>query len=139
MNWENVNALCDVVRETSYAIHCYHRCGHLEKIYENVAAALQLRLEEAILHLARGLQRRTGLKKLCMAGGVALNSVANGRILHETDFEEIFIQPAASDDGTSLGGAYFLWTCVLGGRRPEPMRHASLGPQFSVPADRPSR
>ena len=108
----------------------------MQKVYENVAAALQLRLEEAILHLARGLQRRTGLKKLCMAGGVALNSVANGRILHETDFEEIFVQPAASDDGTSLGGAYFLWTCVLGGRRPEPMRHASLGPEFSDAACR---
>jgi carbamoyltransferase len=103
----------------------------MQKVYEDVAAALQLRLEEAILHLARGLQRRTGLKRLCMAGGVALNSVANGRILHETDFEEIFIQPAASDDGTSLGGAYFLWTCVLGGDRPAPMRHASLGPEFS--------
>jgi carbamoyltransferase len=105
--------------------------SEMTRNYENVAAALQRRLEEAILHLARGLQRQTGLRKLCMAGGVALNSVANGRILHETDFEEIFIQPAASDDGTSLGSALFQWSCVLGNERPEPLTHASLGPQYA--------
>ena len=67
-----------------------------------------------------------------MAGGVALNSVANGKVLRETDFEEIFIQPAASDDGTSLGSALYLWTCVLGGSRPQPMRDAYFGPGYSA-------
>lgn len=84
-----------------------------------------------MVHLARGLQHRTGLRRLCMAGGVALNSVANGKVLEQTDFEEIFIQPAASDDGTSLGGALWSWVCEHGGARPEPMRHAYLGPVYS--------
>ncbi len=99
--------------------------------YEDIAAALQLRLEETVVHLARHLQRTTGLKRLCMAGGVALNSVANGKVLAETDFDEIFIQPAAGDDGTSLGGALYAHVCLKGGERPEPMRHAYLGPQYS--------
>lgn len=99
--------------------------------FADIAAALQRRLEEAVVHLARRLQKRTGLRKLCMAGGVALNGVANGRILRETDFDEIFVQPAASDDGTSLGAALFVWCCALDRERPEPMIHASLGPEFS--------
>jgi carbamoyltransferase len=73
--------------------------------YMDVAYALQVTLEEAGLHLARWLQRETGSKRLCVAGGVALNSVMNGRILLETPFEDFFAQPAAADDGCALGAA----------------------------------
>ncbi len=73
--------------------------------YCDIAYALQVTLEEAGLHLARWLQRQTGSKRLAMAGGVALNSVMNGRILLETPFEEFFAQPAAADDGCALGAA----------------------------------
>lgn len=73
--------------------------------YQDIAYALQVTLEEAGLHLARWLQRRTGSARLCVAGGVALNSVMNGRILLETPFEDFFAQPAAADDGSALGAA----------------------------------
>ena len=67
-----------------------------------------------MLQLARELHRETGLKRLCMAGGVALNSVANSRILRETPFEELYVQPSAGDGGTALGAALFAWHCALG-------------------------
>lgn len=73
--------------------------------YEDIAFALQATLEKAGLHLANWLHRRTGMTKLAVAGGVALNSVMNGRILLETGFEDFFAQPAAADDGASLGAA----------------------------------
>jgi len=73
--------------------------------YRDIAYALQVTLEEAGLHLARWLQRETGSTRLCVAGGVALNSVMNGRILLETPFEDFFAQPASADDGCALGAA----------------------------------
>ena len=73
--------------------------------YSDIAYALQVTLEEAGLHLARWLPRETGSTRLCVAGGVALNSVMNGRILLETPFEDFFAQPAAADDGCALGAA----------------------------------
>ncbi|WP_405554667.1 carbamoyl transferase [Streptomyces canus] len=72
-----------------------------------LARAAQAVLEEALLHCARNVYERTGLKYLCIAGGVGLNSVANGRILRETPFEKIFVVPAAGDNGISLGCAYY--------------------------------
>ena len=74
----------------------------------NIAASLQKRLEEAVIHLANLLHKKTGQRKLCLAGGVALNSVANAQILEHTPFEQIFIQPAAGDDGTAVGAAAYL-------------------------------
>lgn len=95
----------------------------------DVAASLQRRLEEAFIHLANLLHRRTGLTDLCLAGGVALNGVANGRLLKETPFERIFIQPAAGDDGTALGAA--AWTAARAGCDRFEMRHAAWGSRFS--------
>lgn len=77
----------------------------VEQHYADVAYALQVTLEEVGLHVARWLQRETGETRLCTAGGVALNSVMNGRILLETPFEDFFAQPAAADDGSALGAA----------------------------------
>jgi carbamoyltransferase len=99
--------------------------------HKDFAFELQRRLEEALLHVLRHVRKITGLKHLCMAGGVALNSVANGKILEHAGFEEVFIQPAASDAGTSLGAAAFHHYFREQGERPEPMEHVSLGPRYS--------
>ncbi|MER3453244.1 MAG: carbamoyltransferase, partial [Acidimicrobiia bacterium] len=96
-----------------------------------VAASLQRRLEEVVLELLRRLQARAGLDRLCLAGGVALNCVVNGRIRTDTPFRELFIQPAAGDGGTSIGAAFHVWHQVLGRPRSEVMEHAYLGPEFS--------
>ncbi|MBN2006514.1 MAG: carbamoyl transferase [Anaerolineae bacterium] len=98
--------------------------------YADIAYALQKLLEEAGLHVARWLQHETGLKNICMAGGVALNSVMNGRILLETPFEEFFAQPAASDSGTALGAALHVSSNVLGMPRPT-KEYIYLGPSFN--------
>jgi len=98
--------------------------------YANMAASAQAMLEEAEFHLVRNLQKRTGKKALCLAGGVALNSTFNGKIIPETEFEDVFIQPAAGDAGTALGVAYYIYHHVLGRPRRFVMRHAYTGPSF---------
>jgi carbamoyltransferase len=98
---------------------------------EDVAAALQAVLEEAYLHLVLELQRRTGLPNICLAGGVALNAVANGRIRPETGFDGVFVQPAAGDSGTAVGAAYWVWNQHLGRPRSFVMDHAYTGPRYS--------
>ncbi len=102
--------------------------------YESVAAALQKRLEEVYLHVVERLQERTGMTSLCLAGGVALNAVANGRIRPETPFEELYVQPAAGDSGTAVGAAYYVWTQELRQPRGFVMRHAYTGPEYSEDA-----
>jgi len=96
--------------------------------YQNVAASLQAMLEEAEFHIVRHLQQATGESALCMAGGVALNSTFNGKVLPCTPFKDIFIQPAASDGGTALGVAYYIYHQVLGKPRCFVMDHAYTGP-----------
>jgi carbamoyltransferase len=102
----------------------------LTKDHHDVAAALQVVLEEAYLKLVQELWERTGSKNLCLAGGVALNAVANGRIRPETPFEELYIQPAAGDSGTAVGAAYSVWNRDLGRPRSFHMEHAYTGPAF---------
>lgn len=84
------------------------RGAELTERDNNIAASLQKRLEQAVIHLANILHKKTGLKNLCLAGGVALNSVANALVLEHTPFEKIYIQPAAGDDGTAVGAAAYL-------------------------------
>jgi carbamoyltransferase len=98
--------------------------------YVNMAASLQECLEESEFHIVRYLQRRTGLKALCMAGGVALNSTFNGKVLPQTEFEDIYIQPAANDAGTALGAAYYVYHQILGKPRAQVLNDASTGPCF---------
>ncbi|SEN75478.1 carbamoyltransferase [Nonomuraea pusilla] len=98
--------------------------------YADVAYALQATLERTGLHVARWLQARTGQTRLATAGGVALNSVMNGRILLETPFEDFFAQPAAADDGSALGAALLLAVEKLGQRRPRGQDYVFLGPSF---------
>src|SRR5262245_31241531 len=86
----------------------------------DLARSIQAITEEAMLKMARYVQSETGMKKLCMAGGVALNCVANGRILREGPFEDIWIQPAAGDAGGALGIALAIWHRYLGNERVSP-------------------
>jgi carbamoyltransferase len=83
--------------------------SRLNRRYMDVACSIQVVTEEVMRRMARHLQHQTGMKKLCMAGGVALNCVANGRILREGIFEDIWIQPAAGDAGGALGAALMVW------------------------------
>jgi carbamoyltransferase len=99
--------------------------------YQDVAASLQQRLEEVYLHLVRHLHAHTQQRALCLAGGVALNAVANGRIRPETPFEELYVQPAAGDSGTAVGAAYYVWNQELRQPRAFVMRHAYTGPGYS--------
>jgi carbamoyltransferase len=86
--------------------------------------------EEVMLKMAAHLHRETGLPDLCLAGGVALNCVANGRILREGPYRRLFIQPAAGDAGGALGVAAFLQHNLFEVPRREAMRHAFLGPAY---------
>ena len=104
--------------------------GPLEPHHQNVAASLQRRLEEVVLGMLRQLHERTGIDDLCLAGGVALNCVVNGKIFDETPFRRVYIQPAAYDGGTSVGAAYHVWHQVLGRPRGFVMDHAYWGPEF---------
>jgi carbamoyltransferase len=102
--------------------------------YADIAASIQRVTEDLLVGMAKNLQRETGLKKLCMAGGVALNSVANTRILREAGFDELFIQPAAGDSGGALGAALWAYHSVLGKPRSFRMEHAYWGQEF-CPSD----
>ena len=88
-------------------------------------------LEEAYLQLVHTLWERTRLPNLCLAGGVALNAVVNGRIRPETPFDEVYVQPAAGDSGTAVGSAFHVWNQVLGKPRGFVMEHAYTGPGYS--------
>lgn len=98
--------------------------------YADVAASIQKVTEEIILRMAHHLHQQTGLRKLCLAGGVALNSVANHRLLRETPFEEIYIQPAAGDAGGALGAALYVHHAVLGQPRRFVLDHAYWGEAY---------
>ncbi|MFN2115632.1 MAG: carbamoyltransferase, partial [Anaerolineae bacterium] len=100
--------------------------------YADIAASIQLVTEEAVLQMARHAHELTGSRRLCMAGGVALNSVANGRIVRETPFEEVFIQPAAGDSGGALGAALWAHHLLLERPRRFVMEHAFWGAEFSA-------
>ncbi|MEX2421435.1 MAG: carbamoyltransferase C-terminal domain-containing protein, partial [Actinomycetota bacterium] len=97
--------------------------------HENVAYAVQDLTEEAGLHVTRALHAATGLENLALAGGVALNSVMNARLINETPFEDIFVQAAAGDAGNALGAALYVWHHVMGKPRDWSMTHPFLGPE----------
>ena len=101
----------------------------------DLAASVQQVTEEILLRIARHVHAKTRAKHLCLAGGVALNCVANGRILREGPFESLWIQPAAGDAGGSLGAALYTWHQILGNPRVatghDSQRGSFLGPEFS--------
>ncbi|MBZ5528145.1 MAG: carbamoyltransferase [Acidobacteriia bacterium] len=103
----------------------------LEQRHHNLAASLQARLEEVYLGMLRGLAERTGLKSVCLAGGVAFNCVANGKIFDQTPFENVYVHPAAGDAGLAVGAAFHVWHQKLGKPRSFVMDHAYWGPEYS--------
>jgi carbamoyltransferase len=110
----------------------------LNQYYADVAASLQLMTENAILNMANALQRKTGKKNLVMAGGVALNSVANGRVMRESTFEQVYIQPNAGDAGGALGAALYAYHVLLKKPRKHVMTHAYYGQKFSAAEEKAS-
>jgi carbamoyltransferase len=105
----------------------YSELCKLNQHYADVAASIQQVTEELLLGMANNLYRETGIKRLCIAGGVGLNSVANTRILKETPFEHLFVQPAAGDGGGALGAALWAYNCLFGKPRNFTMQHAYWG------------
>jgi carbamoyltransferase len=109
----------------------------LTQRHMDLAASVQAALEEVVLRMTRSLADETGAKNLCLAGGVALNCVANGKILRDGRFKDIWVQPAAGDAGGALGAALSAYYLYKGQQRtPNPcddMRGAYLGPSFSQP------
>jgi carbamoyltransferase len=105
--------------------------SELTERHWNIAASAQKVLEDTALHLLQGLHERTGEENLCMAGGVAFNSVMNGRIMTESPFKNYFVQPAAGDAGCSLGAALMIHHQILKQPRKFKMEHAYYGPGFS--------
>jgi carbamoyltransferase len=103
----------------------------LSQFHKDVAASLQKATDTIVVRLARGVERETKLKNLCMAGGVALNCVSNSKILEETSFQDMFVQPAAGDAGGAVGAAYYAYNTLLKHPRTYVMKDAFLGPEFS--------
>lgn len=101
--------------------------SELDPRHKDLAYAVQEVLEEAAVHVGRGLRGRAGSSNLCLSGGVALNSVMNRRLLMDCGFEDIFIQPAASDAGNALGAALWVWHEIMGRPRDWTMTHAYFG------------
>lgn len=104
----------------------------LEQRHRNLAASLQARLEEVYLGMLKKLAAETGAKAVCLAGGVAFNCVANGKIFEQTPFEKVYVHPAAGDAGLAVGAAYHVWHQTLAKPRTFVMEHAYWGPGYTT-------
>jgi carbamoyltransferase len=102
-----------------------------KEVYQNLAASAQEALEEALLGLMDDLHERTGLDQVCYTGGVALNCVANERIIRESKFRDVFILPAAEDSGPSIGSAYYALWKASGSNTQRPLVHDALGRRYT--------
>jgi carbamoyltransferase len=105
--------------------------GEISDRHRDIAASLQRMTEDVLLKMARHLYHETRIENLCLAGGVFLNVTANSRILNETPFKKLFIQPAAGDAGASLGAAAYVTHALLDQPRTYVMHSAALGPHYS--------
>ena len=103
----------------------------LTQFHKDVAASLQKVTDEVVVKLANHVHGETQQENLCMAGGVALNCVANSKVLRQTPFRQVFIQPAASDAGGAIGVAAYVYNTLLGNERVYVQENAFLGPSFS--------
>jgi carbamoyltransferase len=109
----------------------YEELCKVNEHYADIAASIQHVTEELLVGMSRNLQKETGQKNLCIAGGVGLNSVANSRILRESGFDDIYIQPAAGDSGAAIGAALWVYNSLLGNPRTFCMKHAYWGKHYS--------
>jgi carbamoyltransferase len=102
----------------------------LQQRHKDIARSAQAMYEEAFFHLLNALHAKHRVPRVALAGGCAMNSVANGKITQQTPFEQVYVQSAAGDAGGAVGAAYSVWH-ALGGRRAAPHHHAYWGPRFS--------
>ena len=153
--YEELRKIIDIKDDGSYALNMryfdYHYKLHMpskkfvglfgpqrnknepvEQQHKDLAASLQKITEEVLFKMLNHLYHETKTTNLCMAGGVALNSVANGKITKNTPFKKIFIQPAASDAGASIGAASYVYHTLLKFKRNFVMNHAYLGPSYTT-------
>lgn len=134
MTWDNGSPFIDklfsdkVVREFGKA---RDKDEPLKQYHKDLAASVQKHCEEVIFHILNHLQKRTGLDNICIAGGVAQNSVANGKILDKTSFKKVYIPSAGYDAGTSVGSALWLYNQVLGNPRNGLIKEAYFGADYS--------
>lgn len=134
MTWDNTEPVLEDAfsHEVESALGPRRRTeDEIEQRHCDIAASMQAAYEETFFNILNHAYNTTGIPRLCLAGGCALNSLANGKIFDRTPFEEIYIQPASSDAGGSLGACYFLWHQVLGKPRDFVMEHAYWGPGYS--------
>jgi len=99
--------------------------------HKDIASSLQAMYEEVFFAMLNSLFHKIKVNKLCIAGGCAMNSVANGKIFGSTPFKDVYIQPAAGDAGGAIGAAFYVWNTLLRKKRSFVMEHAYWGPQFS--------
>ena len=134
MSWEDGNPFIENIY-SDYMIDVFGtpraKGEELSQYHKDLAASIQRVTEELIYHILNHLQKKTGLKNICIAGGVAQNSVANGKILDNTTFENLYIPPAGHDAGTAIGSALWLYNQILENKRIEPMYHSFFGSKFS--------
>jgi carbamoyltransferase len=108
-----------------------HPEAELTRKHQNIAASLQAVSEEIVFHLLNRLHDHFPSDNLCLAGGVAMNSVINGKISQNTPFKNIYVPPGAADSGTAIGAAFYIWQQVLKQPRQFVMEHAAWGAEFS--------
>src|SRR2546428_13611194 len=134
MTWDRGSPVIGRIFSDEYA-HLFGvprvRDATLTERERDIAASLQLRLEEVGFHVLNQLHEQTGQTDLGPSGGVAYNSVMNGKILLNTPVRRVFVQPAAGDSGTALGVCYQIWNHLLRHPRGEVMETAYTGPEFS--------
>lgn len=131
MSWEDGNPFIENIF-SPYMEEIFGKArkqgDELTQYHKDLAASIQRVTEKLIFN---HLQKRTGLKNICIAGGVAQNSVANGKILDNTTFENLYIPPAGHDAGTAIGSALWLYNHIQDNKRIEPMYHSYFGAKFS--------
>lgn len=134
MSWENGEPNIEPIF-SDYMIDKFgparQKSDKLEQHHIDLATSVQKITEELIFHILNHLQKRTGLENICIAGGVAQNSVANGKVLDNTTFKNIYIPSAGHDAGTSVGSALFHYHNNLNKPRTKPVFHAYTGSKFS--------
>ncbi|MGA1846339.1 carbamoyltransferase [Deferribacter abyssi] len=134
MSWENGIPYIEPLY-SEYLIEVFgaprKKDEELTEYHKNLAYGIQKITEETIFHILNHLQKRTGLKNICIAGGVAQNSVANGKITDNTPFENVYIPSAGHDAGTAIGSALWLYNQIKDNPRIKPQKHSYFGSKFS--------
>lgn len=134
MTWEggepNIGSVYSGALEKLLGPARCHRDEPITNEHKNIASSMQAMYEEAFFHLLNYVYEQTKIPILCLSGGCAMNSVANGKIFDRTPFQEVYIQAAAGDAGGALGAAFYVWCQILNNPRNFVMEHAYWGPQF---------